>query len=258
MALPGGEFYQGGAPAWVFNAVVDGDVLPDQPRALYDSGRIAKVPYILGSNSDEGTLFHFGSTPVDDEAGMRAALGRVWPASTVDQILALYPVASFASANAALERVTGDAVIVCPTRDAARRAASRVGHTMNAVIVCPTRDAARRAAAAGAPVRMYNFAFPLPIKSLTFLGATHGAEIAFVFDSVNDPSQATVGAAVRGYWTRFAATGDPNGDGALAWPAFSASSDTRLNFDTQPTVVSDFRKDVCDFWATLYDAEFTP
>jgi hypothetical protein len=31
---------------------VDGGFLPDQPRAIYDRGDYAKVPYIRGSSSD--------------------------------------------------------------------------------------------------------------------------------------------------------------------------------------------------------------
>ncbi len=45
------------ANAGGFDPIVDGGFLPDQPRTLYDNGDYAKVPYILGSNSDEGTLF---------------------------------------------------------------------------------------------------------------------------------------------------------------------------------------------------------
>ncbi len=231
--LPGGDLYQGGTPRWSFQPIVDGDVLPDQPRALYDAGHVAKVPYILGSNADEGTLFHIGAIPVSTVDDLRAALGRRFPAASVDTILQLYPVASFASPDAALQRITGDFTIVCPTH-----------------------DSARRAAAAGLSVRMYEFGFPLPIPSLAFLGATHGAEIAFVFDSVDDPTQATLGEAVRGYWTRFAATGDPNGGGALDWPAFTTARDVRVSLDTQVTTVENFRSDVCAFWSTLYDAEF--
>jgi para-nitrobenzyl esterase len=47
-----------------FGPIVDGDFMPDQPRTLYDSGNVAKVPYILGSNSDEGTLFTVGQPPI--------------------------------------------------------------------------------------------------------------------------------------------------------------------------------------------------
>jgi para-nitrobenzyl esterase len=231
--LPGGDFYQGGRPRWWFGAIVDGDVLPDQPRALFDAGHVAKVPFLLGSNADEGTLFHLGATPVANEDELRAALARGFGAAAVDAIVRLYPVASFASADAALQRITGD---------------SR--------FVCVTHDSARRAAAAGLTVRMYNFNFPLPIALLRSLGATHGAEIAYVFDSVDDDTQATLGEGIRGYWTRFAATGDPNGGGAPAWPTFDASHDVRMNLDATIAPVTDFRSDLCTFWRTFYDAGF--
>jgi para-nitrobenzyl esterase len=213
---------------------VDGDVVPDQPRALYDAGRIAKVPYLLGSNADEGTLPGLVAKPVADENALKAQLVARFGASNADQILTLYPVASFDSANAALQRIQGDLAFVCVTH-----------------------DTARRAAAAGLTVRMYDFAFPLPIPAFAFLGATHGAEIAFVFDSVDHPAQATVGESLRGYFTRYAATGDPNGAGALAWPAFSAAHDVRMSFDAELAVATDYRADACAFWRTLYDAEFS-
>lgn len=231
--LPGGDLYQGGTPLWDHGPIVDGDVLPDQPRALFDAGHVAKVPYILGSNTDEGTLFHFGSIPVADEAAYRAALGRRFDTALVDAIVALYPVSGFASADAALQRVTGDFGLVCPTL-----------------------DSARRAAAAGSTVRMYNFDFPIPIAGLEFLGAAHGAEIAFVFDSVDADPQATLGELMRGDWTRFAATGDPNGGGTLAWPPFTAASDRRLELATTPQVLEDFRGDECALWRTVYDQDF--
>jgi para-nitrobenzyl esterase len=230
--LPGGAAYQGGTPRWSFDPIVDGTILPDQPRTSFDAGQVSKVPYILGSNTDEGTLFHFLSTPVANEEEYRAALGRRFGPDLVDAIVAHYPVASFASADAALQRVTGDFGLVCPTH-----------------------DSARRAAAAGMPVHMYNFDYPIPIPGLQFLGAAHGAEIPFVFDSIDADVQATLGAAMRGYWTRLARTGDPNGDGAVGWPAFSASSDMRMNLAPSLAVVAGFRADECAFWRTVYDAE---
>jgi para-nitrobenzyl esterase len=224
-----------GVPRWSFAAVVDGDVIPDQPRALYDAGKVAKVPYLLGSNADEGTLPGLVGPPVGNEQALRDQLAARYGAANVDAILALYPVTSFKSANAALQRIVGDANFVCATH-----------------------DTARRAAAAGLTVRMYNFAFPLPVPLLMSLGATHGAEIAFVFDSVEGDAQATLGATLRGYWTRFAATGDPNGGDALVWPAFDGAHDVRLSFDADVTVVTDYRADDCTLWRTIYDASFQP
>ena len=51
---------------------------------------------------------------------------------------------------------------------------------------------------------------------IPFLRATHGAEIAFVFGSVTAPTadDAAIATSMQGYWSRFALTGDPNGDGS--------------------------------------------
>jgi para-nitrobenzyl esterase len=40
---------------------------------------------------------------------------------------------------------------------------------------------------------------------------------------------------VMSYWTNFAKTGDPNGAGLPAWPAFGKSSEVALFFDPSPS-----------------------
>ncbi len=52
-----------------FAASVDGNVVRDQPRTLLEAGDVARGPYILGANADEGTLFFFtsGLPPVTTE-----------------------------------------------------------------------------------------------------------------------------------------------------------------------------------------------
>ena len=219
-----------------FGPAVDGGFLPDQPRALFDAGSFAKVPYILGSNADEGTLFFIGVPPVTTEAEYLAALQARW-GDLADQIAALYPVANFASPQAALERAYGDDILVCDTY-----------------------DSARRAAAGGASVHLYNFARPIPLPQLAplMLGATHGAEIAYVFGSVEptDEADRTIGLAMQGYWTDFARTGDPNGEGELSWPSYDDASDERINFDAPISIVAHFRRTECEFWWGVYDSQF--
>jgi para-nitrobenzyl esterase len=237
--LPGGDLYEGGTPRWDFGPIVDGSVLPEQPRALFAAGNVADVPYLLGSNSDEGTLFHVLQTPVSTDEEYLAALERRFGAPLAAQVAAEYPSSAYDSPQAALERVTGDAALVCSTRDTARRAAD-----------------------AGLPVFMYNFARPIPIPDLAFLDlrATHGAEIAYVFGSVGPdlvgPEDLSLSMTMGRYWGRFAADGDPNGGQDPTWPMFSSQSDVRLNFDIQITTLDDFRSDVCTFWESVYDQGF--
>ena len=54
--------------------------------------------------------------------------------------------------------------------------------------------------------------------------------------------------AIMGYWTRFAATGDPNGNGAVPWPAYAAASDELLVLDMTIATASGTREEKCDFW----------
>jgi para-nitrobenzyl esterase len=236
---PGGDFYSGGTPRWQFQAVVDGVVIADQPRTLFDAGNVADVPYLLGSNSDEGTLFHVLQAEVETEGEYLDALERRFGQTLAAQVAAAYPVADFDSPQDALERVTGDAGLVCSVR-----------------------DTAKRAAAAGLDVFLYNFNRPIPIPALQALdlGATHGAEIAYVFGSVGPDvigeDDLALSATLQGYWGRFAATGDPNGGNDLAWPLFSADDDVRLNFDVTLSTVDDFRSDLCALWESIYDSEF--
>jgi para-nitrobenzyl esterase len=221
-----------------FGPVVDGAFLPDQARALYDKGAIAKVPYLLGSNTDEGTLF-VGSVMIDDEDQLRAQLTAQYGDAT-DDILKAYPLSKFADADkpaqAAYARIVGDAILVCSTYDSAVRAAD-----------------------AKLPgVWMYNFDIPVTVSAT--LGATHGSELTYVFgSSPNDTAeQLAAGDIIRNYWVAFAKSGDPNASKQLAWPRFTSSDNERVNFAlAMPSVVKDFRADECAFWRTRYDSLYS-
>lgn len=224
-------------PRTTTEPVVDGGFLPDQPRALFDAGDYAKVPYVLGSNRDEGTLFFIGVPPVTTEAEYRAALQSRYGA-LADQVAAVYPAAHFASPQAALVRAFGDEILVCTTY-----------------------DTARRAAAGGAHAYLYNFNRPIPIPVLQQLGlgAFHGSEIVYVFGSITPPtpSDGTIGETMRGYWTRFASSGNPNGGAKVKWPRYRSTTDERIDFDVTTSVLTGFRRQECEFWWSVYDAQFT-
>ena len=138
--------------------VVDGGFLPTQPRVLFNSGRYARIRILLGSNSDEGTLFFLGVPPVTTEAEYLAALEARY-AGRAPQVAAVYPASDFPTPQDALVRAFGDSILVRST-----------DHT------------ARRAAAGGANTYLYNFAREIPILILQLAGlhAFHGSEIVYV------------------------------------------------------------------------------
>ena len=57
-------------------------------------------------------------------------------------------------------------------------------------------------------------------------GAGHWQELRYVFDHLDQeawgwsPADRTLAAAMAGYWTNFARTGNPNGGGFPVWPRF--------------------------------------
>ena len=226
-----------GASGVSFGPVVDGDVTPDQPRTLYDHDAIAQVPYLIGSNTDEGTGFTLDATGITDDAGYLEAL-RVRLLLPADQVAALYPVSAFQTHpdpyQAAVARAWGDRSLVCTTL-----------------------DVAQRTAAAGLPVFMYNFDMPLD-GSAGVWGAAHATEIVFVFGTKPDftPEERAVSDRMQRYWTQFAKTGDPASPELEAWPRFTKAQDVRVNFGVNTTVLHDFRMTECQFWSAQYDQAF--
>lgn len=83
-------------------------------------------------------------------------------------------------------------------------------------------------------------------------GAGHGVDLYFGFHSFG--TQPTTAAelaladAMVGYWTRFAATGDPNGADAFAWPSYDRAQDDALVLDDHLSVVGPIDADECDYW----------
>jgi para-nitrobenzyl esterase len=226
--------------AFRFGVVVDGPggFLPDQPRTLLDTGKIVKVPYILGSNNDEGMLFVLNATIPTSYAEYLSAHKSNF-GSVASQVMSEYPVSDFGG-------------------DYKKALATAIG---DSGLICGTHDTARRAAQAGLSVYMYNFNIAWGIAP-TVLLASHASEISHVFgDPVNaDANGKAVSDAMNSFWAHFAQTGNPNFQGAPAmWPAFKPTAtddDQRLQLDPGWEVLQSFRKQQCEFWRGLYGAGF--
>jgi carboxylesterase type B len=51
-------------------------------------------------------------------------------------------------------------------------------------------------------------------------------------------------------WTRFAASGDPNGGSDPIWPRRLPADDIAIEFDDVARgLIQDYRKPYCDFWS---------
>jgi len=235
----------------------DGHVLTDKPLAMMRAGQMNRVPVIAGFNKTEfdfiaRLLPNLSMTPPFLYAAtlqLQLAPPLQLTGAEVDQLVGLYPLAEHGnSPAAAYGAMLSDGLISCPTY---------LG------LVAATKNKA--------PTYLYRFDYdevslPGLLPFTTFeLGAMHGIEIPFVFDTLDRPPMDGVigaddheeldalGASIRRYFTNFAAAGDPNGPDLPAWTELDISSQrtqiidhvvTSQRVDQGPTSLSER----CAFW----------
>jgi para-nitrobenzyl esterase len=213
-----------------FGPVVDRWLLPDRPSALFDRGAEHKVPIVVGANAEEGAYFAAALQPWSAESYRRFVRGAF--RERADEVLAHYPV----------------------TRDAdARFVAARL--ISGAAFIAPARRTARAMAELGARTYLYWFT-RRQVSASGARPASHGSELPYLFDAARPPgewdeSDRELAATMVGYWVRFAATGDPNGEGAPQWPRYRPAGDLSLELDVPAQAREAMYKDVADFFDRL-------
>jgi para-nitrobenzyl esterase len=220
-----------------FGLSEDGFALPKTPLEAIRAGEHLRVPVVLGTNRDETSRMLPPPTQIATaaqyEAAARAFLSQFsLPRATEDAVLAIYPLSDYPSPHAALVALTTDIRWSCPSR----------------VIL-------RALVAAGSAAWRYYFTQaldPARAPALSAAGAYHGIELPYLFGTLEiagyRPTDADweVSRALQGYWSRFAATGDPNGAGAVAWPAYEAAADPYLGLAAPPAAGAGVRSAQCN------------
>lgn len=213
----------------VLRPIRDGWLIPEDERPAFLAGRLHRMPIVVGTNADEGSL-----------------LTRAWPVRTLADHHALMA-ANFPGALDEALRHYG------ATRD--EQALPQV-----ALAFADTQfnDGARLLARCMARMEprtwCYRFLRRRPGQSD---GPHHGDEAAYVFGALAagrtaeplpfDETDRAVSQAMMQAWLAFARQGDPNPPGSADWPRYDERQDLLRAFDDEPRLVPDGRRDALDF-----------
>jgi para-nitrobenzyl esterase len=219
--------------------MIEPRVIPVDPfDALQQHG--SPVPLLTGGTREEFAVLGDDPNVPLDANGYAAAIHTRFDrygATVAGQVVALYPDTDYGSFAYALIAVDSDFNGACAERAIAR-------------------------AATGAnrpPVWRYLYTHRFENDAgLAALRAFHGAERFFVFGNLQSANGAYVPTTAElafaeqmmGYWTRFAATGDPNGAGATLWPRYDPT-DAMLQLDDMQTPINGYHNSRCDYFAAL-------
>ncbi|WP_250536461.1 carboxylesterase family protein [Caballeronia sp. AZ10_KS36] len=198
------------------SSIIDGKLVVDEPENQYKTGQFAKVPLLLGVNN--------------------ADLGFPTPGlTTKEEAYAIFGPQNLSAAAAAFDP-TGTASVSTVENQIARII------TMDE----PARFVARTFTSRGLPTYLYHFSYVAESIRGKVSGATHGAEIPYVFDTLSSAYGAAVTSqdeqvarSMIAYWTAFAKSGNPSDAGLIAWPAYNAALDNQLEITPAGTLQVD-------------------
>ena len=243
-----------GPPVYMWNPVVDGDLIKNVTYASFQTGNFINVPLIIGDDTNGGTTFAPSSTAT--LADSNHFLKNTFPFLT-DQHFAtlnsLYPKTDVVFPNSGsywrqLSDVYGEGRYMCPGLFISSTE-SRVGKNNSWVYRWNVEDPAQMASGLGVP---------------------HTVEVSAIWgpNYVSGPASYSAGGVnapaspvIQAYWTSFIRTFNPNTyryPGSAEWVAWSDEQKNRLLFETGGSTTMEALDDGlqarCSFWASIGSA----
>jgi para-nitrobenzyl esterase len=234
-AMPASAILDGTAKpgAGHFGVDIDGYFFPKSPIAVFAAGEQAKVPLLVGWNSEEGNYHNILGQDKPTKESFNAAVQKLYGAHGTDALKYYNP-------------VTDDEVAQVATDLASDRF---IGFSTWKWSDMQSNTGER-------PVFRYMYAHPRPVLKTNGAGtgsvsaggaavpqgAVHSSEIEYALGNLPtnrvydwQPDDYIVSEIIQAYFTNFIKTGDPNGLGLPFWPAVVAGKPApvmRININT--------------------------
>lgn len=256
-------------PLYMYNPVVDGDLLRDLTYAAYEQGEFIRVPVIVGDDTNGGTVFVPSNTSTLAQSNM--FLRNQFPYVTLADfatINALYPNPNDTCPNEGCywrqaSNVYGEMRYMCP----GLRISSAFADASSNANVSNASNASSSSASGTSTSWAYRWDVEDPADVAAGLGVQHTVELNAVFGPENTNGEAPASyypgeinahavAVAQGYWTSFIRTLDPNVHrlpGSAEWRPWDDATKGRLLFSTggetgMEELVGTGIEARCEFW----------
>ncbi|KAH6896269.1 triacylglycerol lipase 3 [Coprinopsis sp. MPI-PUGE-AT-0042] len=222
-----------------------GSFFPDFTSRLYQEGKFARIPFISGTNLDEGTfLSQDARSPNFTETDLRKSM-------LVNPVRRLNIFSRRTLRSPALGSPYGTGNELFGLKSIYKRACSIRG---DMYFVAPWRQWMYTAANHNLKSYGYIFTQPQGFTSEPSVGVRHAAEVPYLFGDSTDPTLGGqhLSKLIMEYWISFAVNLDPNDNKGLErpkWPQYTKSKKVilQLEGDNTKTIKDDFRKEQMDF-----------
>ncbi|KAJ7512829.1 esterase 1 [Mycena galericulata] len=234
-------------------------LIPARPFELLSQGRFARVPFIMGTNLDEGTFF---TTPFTNSTAMIEAyiisnytapsVPSKQLASAAEKLLSLYPdvpalgspfdtgneTFNLSSQYKRYAAMMGDLLFQSQRRHWIQTASDHGVKTFGYFFTQPGSPPLALPPFTGAPAVLSE------PETLEYLGVTHTAEIPYVFNFIGGTSlAANLSTQMADYWLSFATSLDPNdgrGSARPVWEQYTCNESAVLQLNgTNTTMIPD-------------------
>jgi carboxylesterase type B len=220
----------------------DGKALPESPELLAQAGRYTQVPFLIGDQEDEGTLFSLFQTNITNTDQLVDYFSTVFfprtDRSLVEELVAQYP--DDPSAGSPFR--TGIFNSLYPQYKRLAAILGDIAFTLARRFFLETANSVYPDVPAWSYLASYDYGFPL-------LGTYHGSNSV---DSVGLTLGGGPQRAFEKYYISFINSLDPNSlqTNAANWPQYKDDAQLlQLNLLSDNLLADDFRKNASDFLA---------